>query len=268
MIEGIPIIQERVAQQGFKWLVSDTLAMAWRGLIRYVRLPQLLVFSTIQPVLFLLLFTYVFGGAIKTPGLNYLNFLVPGILVQIVIFGSVQTGVGLSEDLNKGMIDRFKSLPMARSAVLTGRTLADLVRNIFVMTLMIAVAMIIGFRPAGGFFHVILAMGIIALFGFSFSWISACIGLSVRNSEAAQVAGFIWVFPLVFASSIFVPIETMPAWLEAFAKISPITVTVNTVRALMMGNPVGDNWWQSLIWIVGILIDFSLLAVLQYRRVK
>lgn len=249
-----------------QWLISDIYAMTWRGLLRYVRLPQLLVFSTIQPILFLLLFTYVFGGAIQTPGLNYLNFLVPGILVQIVIFGSIQTGVGLAEDLSKGMIDRFRSLPMARSAVLAGRTIADLVRNIFVMILMMAVAFIIGFRPAGDWWNILLAMGLIALFGFAFSWISAAIGLATRNTETAQVAGFIWVFPLVFASSIFVPIETMPSWLEAFSKISPITVTVNTVRGLMLDLPVGNNWWQSLVWIVGLLIDFCLLAVLKYKK--
>ena len=156
---------------------------------------------------------------------------------------------------------------MARSAVLMGRTLADLVRNIFVMVLMIAVALIIGFRPGGNIFAIIGAMALIALFGFAFSWVSAAIGLSTKNTETAQVAGFIWVFPLVFASSIFVPIETMPSWLEAFAKISPITVTVNSVRALMLGTPVGDNLWQSLIWITGILIDFSMIAVWRYRKI-
>lgn len=257
-----------IAEQGIRWIISDITAMTKRGILRYIRLPQLLVFSTIQPILFLLLFTYVFGGAIKTPGVNYLNFLVPGILVQVVIFGSVQTGVGLAEDLSKGMIDRFRSLPMARSAVLLGRTLADLARNIFVMVLMIIVALIIGFRPEGNIIHIVFSILLIALFGFAFSWISATIGLSVRNSEAAQVAGFIWVFPLVFASSIFVPIDTMPSWLQAFAEISPITVTVNAVRALMLGNPIGDNLWQASIWIIGILIDFSMLAVWQYRRIK
>lgn len=256
------------AQQGFTWFISDMKAMTWRGILRYIRLPQLLVFSTVQPILFLLLFTYVFGGAIKTTGTSYLNYLVPGILVQVVIFGSVQTGVGLAEDLSKGMIDRFRSLPMARSAVLAGRTIADLCRNIFVMILMIVVAFIIGFRAEGGIINLILAMAIIAMFGFAFSWVSAAIGLSVRNTETAQVAGFVWVFPLVFASSIFVPINTMPNWLQAFANISPITVTVNTVRALVLGQPVGDNWWQSMIWIVGILADFSILAVLQYRKIK
>ena len=265
---NINLPSKQSAIESSKWLVTDILAMTYRSLLRYVRLPQLLVFSTIQPVLFLLLFTYVFGGAIKTPGLNYINFLVPGILVQVVIFGSVQTGVGLAEDLSKGMIDRFRSLPMARSAVLIGRTLADLSRNIFVMILMILVASIMGFRADGGIGGLVLALIVIALFGFAFSWVSAVIGLSVRSSEAAQVAGFVWVFPLVFASSIFVPIDTMPSWLQAFAEISPITVTVNWVRSLMVGTPVGDNWWQSLLWIIGILIDFSMLAVLQYRKVK
>ena len=157
---------------------------------------------------------------------------------------------------------------MARSAVLAGRTIADLLRNIFVMFLMIGVAFIMGFRAQGGIGHLLLAMGIIALFGFAFSWISACIGRGVRNSETAQVAGFIWVFPLVFASSIFVPIDTMPGWLQAFANISPITVTVNTVRSLILGLPVGDDWWKTTIWIAGILIDFFLLSVFLYRRLK
>ncbi len=268
MAENQPSIQSHIAQEGPRWVVSDIIAMARRGILRYLRLPQLLVFSTVQPILFLLLFTYVFGGAIKTPGANYINFLVPGILVQVVIFGSVQTGVGLAEDLSKGMIDRFRSLPMTRSAVLAGRTLADLARNIFVMVMMITVALIIGFRPQGSIGAIALAVGLIALFGFSFSWISAAIGLTVRNPETAQVAGFVWVFPLVFASSIFVPINTMPGWLQAFANISPITVTVNSVRALMLGLPLGDNLWQSLIWIFGILADFSLLAVGTYRRIK
>jgi len=256
------------APGGLRWLLSDIYTMTWRGIMRYIRLPQLLIFSTIQPVLFLLLFTYVFGGAIQTPGTNYLNYLVPGILTQVVIFGSIQTGVGLAEDMSAGIISRFRSLPMARSAVLAGRTLADLCRNIFVMVLMITVAFIIGFRPEGSILHVILALGIIALFGFSFSWISATIGLSVKNTETAQVAGFIWVFPLVFASSIFVPIGTMPHWLQTFANISPITVTVNWVRALILNTPAGDNWWQSLVWIFGLLIDFSLLAVLQYGKTE
>lgn len=175
----------RPGKQGLNWLISDTLMMTYRGLLRYVSLPQLIVFSTIQPILFLLLFAYVFGGAINTPGVNYINFLVPGILVQVVIFGSLQTGIGLADDMSKGLLDRFRSLPMSRSAVLTGRVISDMIRNILVMMLMLAVADIMGFYAAGGAEGLIYAMGIIALFGFSFSWISIVIGLLVKNAETA-----------------------------------------------------------------------------------
>ena len=255
------------APQGLQWVVSDILVMAYRGILRYISVPQLLIFSTVQPVLFLLLFTYVFGGAIKVPnGGNYINFLVPGILVQVVIFGSLQTGIGLAEDLSKGLIDRFRSLPMARSAVLAGRTLADFIRNIFVMLLMIWVAAIIGFTPEAGFKQIALALLLSACLGFAFSWVSAAIGMLVKNAETAQVAGFVWVFPIIFASSIFVPIETMPDWLQAFANISPITVTVNSVRALILNTPIENNLVQSFGWIAGILIIFIPLSVYIYRR--
>ena len=249
------------------WTFSDIGVMTKRNMMSYVRLPQLLVFSTIQPVMFLLLFAYVFGGAINTPGTDYINFLIPGIIVQTVIFGSTMTGVGLASDLSKGMIDRFRSLPMARSAVLAGRTISDTIRNIFVVLLMTGVGYIIGFRFQGGFLHALEALAITVLFGFAFSWISATIGLLVREVETAQVAGFVWVFPLVFASSIFVPVESMPAWLEAFAKHSPITVTVNTVRALALGQSVNSSdLWQTLAWIAGMLIVFIPLAVYRYRK--
>lgn len=245
---------------------SDISQMTKRNLLRYVRLPQLLVFSTIQPVMFVLLFAYVFGGAIRTPGTNYINYLIPGIIVQSVIFGSVQTGVGLAEDLSKGIIDRFRSLPMSRSAVLAGRTLADTVRNIFVVILMTLVGVIIGFRFQTGIGEIILATVITILFGFAFSWISATIGLLVKEVETAQVAGFIWIFPLVFASSIFVPVETMPNWLQAFAKVNPITVTVNAVRKLSLGGDVAVSFIQSFLWILAILAIFVPLAIRIYRR--
>lgn len=240
--------------------------MTRRNLLRYTRLPQLLVFSTIQPVMFVLLFAYVFGGAIQTPGVNYINYLIPGIIVQTVIFGSVQTGVGLADDLSRGMIDRFRSLPMARSAVLAGRTISDTVRNIFVVLLITGVGYIIGFRFQGGFWDAAAALGLSVLFGFAFSWISATIGLMVREIETAQVVGFIWIFPLVFASSIFVPVETMPDWLQAFAKHSPITVTVNSVRAFSLGLDLGHNLWQTLAWIFGIVLVFVPGAVYRYRK--
>src|SRR3989344_5323168 len=248
------------------WTASDIWVMTKRNLLKYTRLPQLLVFSTIQPVMFVLLFAFVFGGAITTPGVSYINYLIPGIIVQAVIFGSVQTGVGLAEDLTRGMIDRFRSLPMARSAVLAGRTISDMVRNVFVVLLMTGVGYAIGFRFQGNILQSLASMGMAVLFGFAFSWLSATIGLLVKEIEAAQVAGFIWVFPLVFASSIFVPVESMPDWLEAFAKHSPITVTVNTVRALALDLPVGNNLWLSLLWILGIMAVFVPLAVYRYRK--
>ena len=246
------------------------LVLVERNLLKYARLPQLLIFSTIQPVMFLLLFTYVFGGAIKGSSGSYINFLLPGILVQAAIFGAIQTGVGLAEDLSKGIIDRFKSLPMSRSAVLMGRTVADLIRNIFVVVLMFVVGYLIGFRLEGSVSDAMAAFAILLLFGFAFSWISAAIGMAVKNVETAQVAGFMWVFPLVFASSIFVPIETMPSWLQAFAGGSPVTITVDAVRALALGSATAAETArysiEALAWILFLLAVFIPLAVFLYRR--
>jgi ABC transporter DrrB family efflux protein len=250
------------------YTLSDIGVMTKRNLIKYRRVPQLLVFSTIQPVMFLLLFTYVFGGAIQTGAGNYIKFLLPGILVQTVLFGAMQTGIGLVDDLSRGMIDRFRSLPMARSAVLAGRTITDLIRNLFVVLLMTAVGFLIGFRIDHGFFNFLGAVGLISLFGFAFSWVSATIGLAVKTPETAQVAGFIWVFPLAFASSIFVPVESMSKWIRAFAENNPITYVVNTVRALTLGAPVGNNIWFALAWIIGLMVVFVPLAVRSYRQIS
>lgn len=248
--------------------VSDILVMTGRNLVRYRRIPQLIMFSAIQPVMFVLLFAYVFGGAINIPGVSYIQFLLPGILVQTVLFGSMQTGVGLADDLSRGMIDRFRSLPMARSAVLAGRTITESIRNLLVIALMVTVGAIIGFRIEHGAGAFLLAVLLTALFGFAFSWVSATIGLTVKNAETAQVAGFIWVFPLVFASSIFVPVETMKPGLRFFAEHTPITYTVNTVRALTLGTPVGNDLWYALAWIIGILVVFVPLAVVRYRQIR
>ncbi|MBV8161332.1 MAG: ABC transporter permease, partial [Acidimicrobiia bacterium] len=179
--------------------------------------------------------------------------------------GSVQTGVGLSDDLAKGMIDRFRSLPMARSAVLAGRTLSDTVRNCFVVLLMTAVGSAIGFRFHGGFLPSIAGLGMAVLFGLSFSWISAFIGMSVRDPESAQAAGFVWIFPLVFASSAFVPVQTMPSWLQAFARNNPLSQTINAIRALTQGGPVWHPLWLALAWMLGILVVFVPFAVRRYR---
>ena len=252
-----------------KWTVPDTMVMTWRNLLRYLRLPQLLILSTVQPVLLLLLFTYVFGGAVSpaTGGLDYIQYLLPGFLVQIVLFGSAQTGVGLADDLSQGLIDRFRSLPMARAAVLAGRTMADTLRYIFLVLLMIAVGTAIGFRFQSGFGAALAAVMLTVLFGFAFTWVSAFIGMSVKDVETAQVAGFVWIFPLVFASSMFVPIETMPEWVQAFARVNPVTPAVDTVRALSLGGAVGASLWQSLAWIGALLAIFVPLSVNRYRRI-
>ena len=252
----------------FRTTLSDIYLMTWRNVLRYIRLPRLLFFSTIQPVMFVLLFRYVFGGAIKVPGIDYVDYLIPGVLVQAVVFGSVQTGVGLADDLSKGIIDRFHSLPMNRAAVLAGRTISDMLRNVFVVILMIAVGYLVGFEFQTNILKILLAFVLLIFFGHAFSWISANIGLLVKEAETAQVAGFVWVFPLVFASSIFVPVETMPDWLRIFAEVSPISVTVDTVRALSIGGDFLGSLWKSLLWITIILIIFIPLAINQYNKEK
>ena len=191
-------------------MISDIIIMTRRDILRYVRLPQLLVFNAMLNVVLLLLFNYVFGGAINTGGIKYVQYFLPGFLAQTVVFGSTQTSVGIAEDLSKGLIDRFRSLPMARSAFLVGRVLADAARYVFLIVLMIAVGSIIGFRFQNGAGSVLAGLALIILFGIALTWVGIFIGVSVKDAETAQVAGFVWVFPLVFASSLYVPIETMP----------------------------------------------------------
>ena len=258
--------------------VGDIAVLMRRNLMRTLRMPQLLLFSTVQPVMFLLLFNYVFGGAIgqsvpEAAGGKYINWLMPGLLVQISTFGAGQTAVGLTEDLAKGVIDRFRSLPIARSAVLAGRTLADVVRNAFVLALMLVVGFAIGFRPQTDVPRFIAAFGMVLLFTFSLSWVMATVGLKVRTPEAAQSAAFIPIFPLVFASSVFVPTQTMPDWLRAFADHQPITVITNSLRGLMLGegallpgHTVGGTVLAALAWMGAIAVVFSFLAVRTYRK--
>lgn len=257
--------------------LTDTWVITQRNLLRNLRLPQLLVFATIQPVMFLLLFNYVFGGAIEQalpPGFgSYTNFLLPGLLVQIAAFGASQTALGLTEDLSKGVIDRFRALPMSRAAVLTGRTLADLIRNAAVLSLMLVVGFTIGFRYQTSLIGFLAGFGVALLFAFALSWVMATIGLYVRNPEAAQSASFLPVFPLVFASSVFTPTQTMPGWLQAFADNQPITIVANAIRGLMFGSDVlppgqtvGGEVISALLWLGGIIVIFSVLAVRAYRR--
>jgi ABC transporter DrrB family efflux protein len=248
--------------------LADALVILQRNLIRFTRQPEMLIGYTVQPIMFVLLFVYVFGGAIKLGGFpgSYVDFLLPGILVQNICFGGALTAVGLTEDLNKGLIDRFRSLPMARSAVLAGRTLADLVRNILIIGLMAAVGYIIGFRFHGDVPDVLGAVLVVSGFGLALSWIFAFVALTVRGAEAAQSAGFVAIFPLVFASSVFVPVATMPGWLQPFAEHQPVSVTASAARALTLGTPATSYVLQSLAWAAGILLVFVPIAVRRYRR--
>ncbi|QIN77630.1 ABC transporter permease [Rubrobacter marinus] len=249
------------------WALADGLVLAKRNLVQIPRIPELLVFATIQPVMFVLLFRYVFGGAIDVGGgTSYVNFLMAGIFVQTVAFGSVSTGIGLAEDLQRGLVDRFRSLPMAPSAVLTGRTVADLVRNAFTVAVMLAVGLLVGFRPEAGVAGWAAAIGLLLLLSFAFSWVGAAVGLLSRSVEAAQSAGFIWLFPLTFASSAFVPTDGMVAPLRVFANNQPFTKIVDAVRGFLLDQPVGSDGWIALAWCVGLLVVFVPLSISLYRR--
>ena len=248
-------------------VLRDTLAIAQRNLIAYRRVPQLLVFSTIQPVIFVLMFRFVFGGAITVPGnIPYVDYLMPGVFIQTVVFGSIAAAIGLAGDLKSGLLERFRSLPMSRSAVLGGRTTADLARNVFVVILMMIVGFLVGFRIHTNVFAVVAGCLLVVLFGFAMSWIFATVGLMVGDPETAQAAAFPILAPLVFASSAFVPVETMPGWLQVFANHQPVSVTASAVRALMIGGPTGSYVVQSILWCVGILAVFGPIAVQRYRR--
>ncbi|HWS45953.1 MAG TPA: ABC transporter permease [Acidimicrobiia bacterium] len=250
------------------WALTDSLTIAWRNLVGMTRMPQVLVFSTIQPIIFVLMFRYVFGGAITIPGFPYpyVDYLMPGVFAQTVVFGSIQTGVGMAEDLHKGLIERFRSLPMARSAVLAGRTLADLVRNFFVIILMVIVGFIVGFRVHTSFWGLLAGIGIMLLFAFSLTWVFATVGLNSTNAEAAQAMSFPIMAPLVFASTAFVSTSTMPPWLQTFAEHQPVSVTINAVRALVNGGPTAKYVLGSILWSVGIIAVAAPLAVRVYRR--
>ena len=247
-------------------LVSDTLVIAERNLIRLPRAPDLLLAFTVQPVMFVLLFVYVFGGAISTPGYDYADFLIPGIIVQNIAFGGFVTALGLNEDLNKGLIDRFRSLPMARPAVLAGRTLADVVTNMLSVLVLVVTGLIIGFSFDASLLEIVGGVGLLLLFGYAFSWVFALLGLLVSSPESANSIGFIAVFPLTFISSAFVPVESMPSALQWFAEINPFTVTVDAMRSLWVGAPAGSSVWGAFVWSIVILVIFAPLAVARYRR--
>lgn len=248
-------------------LVSDTLVVTERNLIRLPRAPELLLAFTIQPIMFVLLFRYVFGGAIRVPGGSYAEFLIPGIIVQNIAFGGFVTALGLNEDMQKGLIDRFRSLPMARAAVLAGRTSADIVTNALSMTILLVTGLLIGFSFHASVAHVVLGILLALLLGYAFSWVFAFLGLLVKTPEAANSVGFIAVFPLTFISSAFVPGQTLPTPLRQFADVNPFTVVVNELRYLWTGQQVhGYHVWQAFAWVVVILVVFAPIAVARYRR--
>jgi ABC transporter DrrB family efflux protein len=249
---------------------NDGTAMITRNLIAYKRVPQLLVFSTIQPIIFVLMFRYVFGGVVQNslpPGSPaYVDFLMPGIWVQTVVFGAVAASVGLATDLKSGLLERFVSLPVTRSAVLVGRTGADLIRNVFVVSLMLVVGMLVGFRVGTNLLGLVAAMGLVALFGYALSWIFATLGLAVKDPETAQAAAFPVLAPLVFASIAFVPAETMPGWLQPFANHQPVSAIVLAARRLVNGGPTIGYVVEALVWCIAILVAFVPLGVRAYRR--
>ena len=250
-----------------RWVVSDILTISRRNLLALVRIPTALVFAVIQPVMFVLLFRYIFGNVIHVTGVNYVNFLIPGILVQTTIFGAVGTAIGLAEDLQRGLIERFRALPMARMAVLGGRTVADLTRNVGVVTIITFVGMAVGFRPTGSFVSYIQACLLMLIFAYCLSWGFAFVGLAAPNSETAQAMTFPLIFPLTFASSIFVPVYSMPGWLQPFANNQPVSQCAEAVRGLMLGTAHGSSTWITLAWSIGAIAILAPLATAQYRKV-
>ncbi len=247
-------------------LVSDTVVIAERNLIRLPRAPELLLAFTVQPIMFVLLFRYVFGGAISIPGFSYVEFLIPGMVVQNIAFGGFVTALGLNEDMHKGLIDRFRSLPMARPAVLAGRTLADVVTNTLSIAILLVTGLIIGFSFHTTVFHFFAGLVLLLLFGYAFSWVFAFLGLLVSTPEAANSVGFIAVFPLTFISSAFVPVATMPEVLRAIANVNPFTFVVDAMRYFWIGAPFQDKVLGAFLWSIGILVAFAPLAVARYRR--
>ena len=257
-----------MSQSMFRYAVSDSLVMARRGLLESVRKPALLTFTFIEPVILILIFRYAFWRRDPVPNGDYVNFLMPGILVLTAIFGALVTGIGFSEDLSKGIVDRLRSLPIARSAVLHGRTLSDLARNVGTIAIMFAVGFAVGFGPNQPIYRVLAAVVLLLAFGYVCSWISATIALLVRDPETAQGVGFIWVFPLTFVSSAFVPTQTMPAVVRAFADVNPVTLCVNAVRALTIGGDATRPLLGTLAWLVALMAIFVPFAVSRYRALQ
>ncbi len=250
---------------GPKWILKDSWTEATRHLRAIPRNPELLIFATIQPIMFIVLFVYVFQGSVQTP-IDYVQYVIPGIFAQTVLFNSAFTGVGVADDLSKGIIDRLRSLPMHQGSVLIGRTVSDVVRNVLTFVVMLVVAFAVGFRFEGTLLGALAATGLMFIFSYAFSWIAALIGLSVGSVEAANSAGFIWMFPLTFVSSAFVDPANMTGWLQPIAEHNPFSILTDACRALYNGYDPGNDAWIALAWAVGITIVFATLATRKFAQ--
>jgi len=259
------------AAQMARWAISDSLVMTRRNLLVWLRVPAYIVFTVVQPVIFVLLFRYVFGGAIHAPGTGgYVSYLMPGIIGQTAAFATFATAIALAQEATKGVIDRFRAMPMARSAVLAGRLIADSIRMLIVILVIIGVGYAVGFRFQNGVAGAVGMVLLAEIFGITICSVSAFVGLVIKDEESVQAFGLIWIFPLTFVSSAFVPIATMPGWLQVFANNQPVTLVINAMRAMALGGPafpLNPSLWESLLWLAGILIVFVPLAVWSYRRV-
>jgi ABC-2 type transport system permease protein len=249
----------------FYWIVSDVWVLVLRSLKHIVKNMDQLLGVALQPIMFMLLFRYVFGGAISTGGVTYVNFLVAGILVQTAAFGATTTSLSVATDLHRGIIDRLKSLPIASWGVLMGHVTADLVRNTLSALIMILVALFVGFRPVAGIIDWLMIAGILLLFTLAMSWLSAIMGLLAKSVEAVQWMGFLLVFPLTFASAAFVPTETMPKALRLFAQNQPVTHVIEAIRALMNGLPLNNHGWLAVLWCSAIIVICIPIATHLFR---
>jgi len=254
-------------ESSLMWEVRDTLAMTRRNVIKKFRVPQVLVFSMVQPIIFVFMFRFVFGGAIKIPGQDYVDYLMPGIFVQTATFGMISTAIGLADDKGSGLIERLKSLPMSRSAVLSGRVFADTLHTVLITSIMLAIGYAVGFDSHTNPLMVATGVLVLVMFGFSMAWIFAVIGLAVTNGEAAQAAAFPLIAPLAFASNLFVDPATMPGWLQPWARHQPVSATADAVRACMLGGPTASKVLICVAWTVGITAVVAPIAVRRYRRV-
>lgn len=259
--KAIPLIRP-----AFYWVLADGLVMAKRQIKQIPRIPDELITSTLQPVIIVLIFRYLLGGAIAVPGTSYANYLMAGVFVEAVVLGSASVGIGVANDLQRGLINRFRTLPMARSAVLTGRIFADLLRSAFIILITWVCGLLVGFRPEGTLLAWIAASALLLLISFVFAWISALVGLLFRSVEAVQQAGLVWLLPFVFGSSAFVPVSTLPNWLGAFAEHQPVSLVMDAVRGLLLNHPDASTITDALIWCVGLLAVFIPLAVWAYGR--